>query len=1237
MKIKKINVSKDSDTTSSRVSSGHYSIANTTNASDSESTYAAVDLSEYAKLTDLKWKSGTIDSALLPNNNATLESHNENEIAIGNYNDSISGDSKYTLFTVGCGTSETGRTNALAVYSNNYVEAKKFSATTIGANTLVANTIRATDITSQNIHNTGTIKTKNLDVTGSAHFFELIIDKIKSAGGAAMFTPADGFEIESVSHLNTGHYRLAWRCQDGNGKQRDNMWKVGDQALCMSFNQAKVGTSHDVSNKYYWALVTAVSDNENPYIMSGQAYHWIDISDTDYDGTLNPEEGDAIVMCGYRGTDDADRQSAIYISAYESLDKGIEAPLFAQYRGINDFDLESHRKTYFDAQSAEFIGTFKVSSGEDIETYIKKYMDTAESHAPYIGDDGYWYIWNNETKQYDKTNTSAKGDSTQGKDAVFVRLKPLVETAVVSKDDVMKLQLTYNISQVSGDTSTNIQSDPNGYHLKFVTSQDPNGVSFGDYSRVCTYYNKEYITDFHTSDVQPQYVYVRLLNASGEIVEHRCIPVVLEAGAMLSVTDEINTRVQNHETSIGALSGSVLSNTNNISQLQQTATSLTTTVQSNKTNINLLNGTVSNNANNISQLQQTASSLTSSIKSVETQMGGDNILPNYATGDNWLNTDFSKPSDNEYQFGAIAISGNTVPFYTPPIDRTEYNYVLSWEMGATKSELGNGNIYASTDAYDSTKTAQDYIDGGNSRIIQQWDSTNLHYSADLNRYYFLFTVDGTYNTFFIQFDGSVYIINPMIEIGTTPHAFTLSIAKNQSLISQTANKIQLQVNETNLKIETGAITLNGNTTINGSLNLFDDNVGMLLHGKDTDVQIVPNTIPDYTTFKNQNTITQQYSNTNLQPTSTVIDSSDYPKYLKFEWSEIYQLGHIPNGTELSIESFSLVSYGFFHGIYTSDMTVYDSINDQHPRRYVNNPILYATLVDLDTGAYIYRVFKKIERNDKIDLMNYLTKREYSNLGLKLEFESTNNLYTDWCGGRGKRKHDITCNMESIYSFTAVLPKAKFGIIGSNGYGFNFGNRIVYSTDNSVHFRYGDVDFALSDVLINQNNRCNSRFFGEPDQPDKTGNKILIEFADDINADDINEIALLYYAIYNHTMTPYFYTEEELMEFLRNKGATEYKIKNDTYRHIVYPSSVDSIAIVSSSNVDAYFPKNAYQGQTIRFSLKVPHKYFYCYSGTAQNIARASWGWSDDSAKSLDTTDRKTIEFIYMGNTWYEMS
>lgn len=297
-----------------------------------------------------------------------------------------------------------------------------------------------TNVTSTNITNSDTIKTKNLEVTGSAHFFELIIDKIKAAGGAVLFTPANGFKVDIVESVTDG-YKLYWQADDGSGNQADNMWKVNDQALCMSFNQAKEGTNHNISNKYYWSLVTAVSDTNQPVSIEEKKYHYIVISTVTKDGTVNPEIGDTIAMLGYRGTDDKKRQSAIYISAYTSLDKGLTAPLLAQYQGINDFNLESHRKSYFDAVSAKFVGNFEVSNGQTIEDYINNKIDGAESGTPYIGANGNWFIWDSDTKAYKDSGVKAEGkdgtngkDGTDGKDAVTYILESTPSTIILNSD-----------------------------------------------------------------------------------------------------------------------------------------------------------------------------------------------------------------------------------------------------------------------------------------------------------------------------------------------------------------------------------------------------------------------------------------------------------------------------------------------------------------------------------------------------------------------------------------------------------------------------------------------------------------------------------------------------------------------------------------------------------------------------------------------------------------------------------
>ena len=254
------------------------------------------------------------------------------------------------------------------------------------------------DVETENITNADTITTKNLTVTGTAHFFELVIDKVKSAGGAVMLTPADGFTVVGIAEV-TGGWKLYFLAEDSDGNAITNMWQAGDQALCMNFNEAAEGTTYNVSNTYWWRLVNSVSEEaEEVELTIGEetathTCHWIEVSSTDYDGDSTPSVGDEVVMCGNRSEEE--RQTAIYISAYTSLDDGLTAPLYAHYIGINDFNLSSHRRTYMDKTGAHFVGEFSVSSGTTVEEYITEAVSEATStYTPYIDDStGTWWIY----------------------------------------------------------------------------------------------------------------------------------------------------------------------------------------------------------------------------------------------------------------------------------------------------------------------------------------------------------------------------------------------------------------------------------------------------------------------------------------------------------------------------------------------------------------------------------------------------------------------------------------------------------------------------------------------------------------------------------------------------------------------------------------------------------------------------------------------------------------------------
>lgn len=487
------------------------------------------------------------------------------------------------------------------------------------------------DVSSNNITNSDTIKTKNLEVTGSAHFFELIIDKIKAAGGAVLFTPANGFKVDIVESVTNG-YKLYWQADDGSGNQADNMWKVNDQAICMSFNQAKEGTNHNKSNKYYWSLVTAVSDTNQPVSIEEKKYHYIVISTVTKDGTVNPEIGDTIAMLGYRGTDDKKRQSAIYISAYTSLDKGLTAPLLAQYQGINDFNLESHRKSYFDAVGAKFVGNFEVSNGQTIEDYINNKIDGAKSVAPYIGANGNWFIWDSDTKAYKDSGVKAEGkdgasgtNGTNGKDAEFYKLQPVQELAVVDKNGTLGISLMYNIKHIKGTNEFTVGASNAGYYVRFKPNTSSNYISLSLNTTAPLYTNAKFQTNYHKQGTKIEYLTVQLVSDS-LVKDTRVVPVQFAASATLEITDSIKTTVQDNTTSITDLAGKVQTNTNNISTVTQKANSIESKVTSNTTTINNLSGSVTSLQSDMSNVKQIASSITSTVSSIKDEIIGENCM-----------------------------------------------------------------------------------------------------------------------------------------------------------------------------------------------------------------------------------------------------------------------------------------------------------------------------------------------------------------------------------------------------------------------------------------------------------------------------------------------------------------------------------------------------------------------------------------------------------------------------------
>ena len=169
-----------------------------------------------------------------------------------------------------------------------------------------------------------------------AYFVELIIKRLSHVGGEIILTPAS-LKCSKVEVYDT-YYRCYFEQDDGD-KSIVQEFKAGDQARCQTFN-VQEGTSHNVSNTYYWRLVTAV----------GKDYIDLSIEDCDL-GSMEPSAGDHIVQLGNRT--DATRQNAIILSTV-----GDDAPSIKQYKGINGYTLRNKEVTILSPTLNKFLGQF---------------------------------------------------------------------------------------------------------------------------------------------------------------------------------------------------------------------------------------------------------------------------------------------------------------------------------------------------------------------------------------------------------------------------------------------------------------------------------------------------------------------------------------------------------------------------------------------------------------------------------------------------------------------------------------------------------------------------------------------------------------------------------------------------------------------------------------------------------------------------------------------------------------
>lgn len=216
-------------------------------------------------------------------------------------------------------------------------------------------------------------------IAQNAHFFNLVIDEIKSVGGQVLITDAN-CRIDLVEEVGD-EYICYFKATDET-RETINQWDVDDMAIHYEFNVSENGTRN------YWRLVTRTSneiqDEEKTVekVINGETVkcHYIVLSDVvgNYkDGSAEPKAGDDVSQLGNRNQAKTDRQNAIILSAYnipfiytgpyEGDANGIQAPLYASFYNINDFKItEANLMVGIARNGHVFKGKVKMLNGSTL-------------------------------------------------------------------------------------------------------------------------------------------------------------------------------------------------------------------------------------------------------------------------------------------------------------------------------------------------------------------------------------------------------------------------------------------------------------------------------------------------------------------------------------------------------------------------------------------------------------------------------------------------------------------------------------------------------------------------------------------------------------------------------------------------------------------------------------------------------------------------------------------------------
>ena len=210
-----------------------------------------------------------------------------------------------------------------------------------------------------------TLSISDLIVWGRMVINTLEVRKKYAIGGNVYLSGASS-KIQHVEKVYSedGETVVGYKCyilKDDGTMATQNNWVVGDQALCQTFD-IEEGVYQNVSNQYYWRLVTQVSEENvaitEKYIdkdgneqirelYEGQKFAWVVLSKDDCDTNSGiPASGDTIVLDGHRLTENEDTDYTERTNVLMLEATGSGSPRIIALTGIVDYKHDTDNEVF---------------------------------------------------------------------------------------------------------------------------------------------------------------------------------------------------------------------------------------------------------------------------------------------------------------------------------------------------------------------------------------------------------------------------------------------------------------------------------------------------------------------------------------------------------------------------------------------------------------------------------------------------------------------------------------------------------------------------------------------------------------------------------------------------------------------------------------------------------------------------------------------------------------------------